>query len=149
MLAPRIRTLAVAVPRLGGGDAARVLVERGHDRVKRLDFYRAIGGGVEFGEHAAEACAREWQEEYAITLEGLALRGVLENLFTYEGRPGHEIVFVFDATIAERWPRERDGFETTEAHGRRHAAVWVPVATLGDDPVPLYPHGLADLLGAG
>jgi hypothetical protein len=53
--APRIRVLAVAVchheapddgPTDGPPDDARILVERGRDRVRAHDHYRAIGGAA-------------------------------------------------------------------------------------------------------
>ncbi len=138
----RIRVIAVALCRAGD----RVLVERGNDRARDLHFYRAIGGGVEFGESAAEAVAREWREEFGVTLVAPALRGVLENRFTYDGRPGHEIVFVFAARIAEPEAHERDELESVDTDGARHVAVWVPIAELRDGERPLVPRGLLDLV---
>ena len=142
-LVPRIRVLAVAVCVARG----RVLVERGHERTTGRHFYRAIGGGIELGERATEALAREWREEYDLTLADVRVLGVVENLFTYEGRPGHEIVFVHVARVVEPWVHERDAFETTEADGLRHEAVWVPLAELEAGDVPLYPEGILDMLG--
>ena len=90
----QIRTLAVALCRSGD----RILVERGHDRVRDHWFYRAIGGGIEFGEPAVTALMREWKEEYGLALQDPVPVGAVENLFTFEGREGHEIVLVFTAS---------------------------------------------------
>ena len=142
-MSERIRTLAVAVCRRG--DA--ILVEHGEDRVTGARFYRAIGGGVEFGERAADAARREWREELSLALDApLLLLGVLENVFTYEGRPGHEVVFAFEATIAEAWPYEREGFTVVDGTGLRHEASWVTRDGLRREARPLYPDGLADLV---
>jgi len=137
-----IRAKAVAVVRSGD----RVLVERGRDPIGGSRFYRAIGGHIDFGERAAQAVAREWGEEYGLTLEGVRLLGVLENLFTYEGRPGHEIVFAFEARVVEREAYQRDEFEGIDPDGRRHEAVWVTMEELAAGDIPLTPAGLLALL---
>lgn len=138
----RIRTVAVAVCRAGD----RILVERGYDRATNQHFYRAIGGGVGFGEMAEAAVAREWREEYGLTLEAPARLGVLENLFTFEGRAGHEVVFVFAARLPNPRAHEREEFESTDTDGARHVAVWVPIDALRAGPTPLYPAGVLELL---
>jgi ADP-ribose pyrophosphatase YjhB (NUDIX family) len=138
----RIRVVAGAVVCASG----RLLVERGRDEARGVDFYRVIGGGVEFGERAEDAVVREWREEYGLTLTVEARLGVLENRFTYEGRPGHEIVFVFAGSVAEPWVMERDAFTSTDEQGALHEALWVPFGELRDGAVPLYPLGVLDLL---
>jgi 8-oxo-dGTP pyrophosphatase MutT (NUDIX family) len=137
-----VRAKAVAVCR----NAGRVLVERGYDRVSESRFYRAIGGHIDFGERAAQTVAREWREEYGLTLQDVRLLGVLENLFTYEGRPGHEIVFAFRARVVEPQVYQRDEFEGTDPDGMRHAAVWVSLDDLATGGIPLSPAGLLELL---
>lgn len=140
--AGRIGVKAVAVCRHAG----RVLVERGRDRVAGTDFYRAIGGSVEFGERAADAVAREWREEYGLELRDPRLLGVLESVFTYEGRPGHEVVFVFGARVAQAEVYERDAFDGVDPEGKRHQAAWVPLAELMKGAAALYPAGMLALL---
>jgi 8-oxo-dGTP pyrophosphatase MutT (NUDIX family) len=137
-----IRAKAVAVVRSGD----RVLVERGYDRVSGSRFYRAIGGHIDFGERAAQTVAREWREEYGLTLAEVRPLGVLENLFTYEGRPGHEIVFAFDARVVEPRVYQQDELEGMDPDGRRHEAVWVSLDDLATGGIPLSPAGLLELL---
>ena len=137
-----IRTVALAVCR----DGDRILVERGYDHVRDEHFLRAIGGGVEFGERAVDALAREWREELGLELEAPALLGVMENLFTSNGRAGHEVVFVFEARLADARVYGRDEFTSTEPDGSRHVAVWVPLDELRHGPTPFKPAGLLDLL---
>jgi ADP-ribose pyrophosphatase YjhB (NUDIX family) len=124
----------------------RLLGESGRDGTRGLDFYRVIGGGVEFGEAAADAVVREWSEEFGLTVTPGALLGVLENHFTYEGQPGHEIVFIFAGTVAEGWAMERDRFTSTDEKGAPHEAEWVAIAALREGLVPLFPDGVLDLL---
>lgn len=140
--AREIRVKAVAVCRHQG----RVLVERGYDGVAGSRFYRPIGGHVDFGERAADAVAREWDEEYGLALEEVRLLGVVENVFTYEGRPGHEVVFVFDARIADAEVYARDEVVGVDTDGKRHEAVWVPLAELAEGAIPLSPDGVLALL---
>lgn len=138
-----IRAKAVAVCRHQG----RVLVERGYDRVADSRFYRAIGGHIDFGERAADTVRREWREEYGLTLEDPRLLGVVENVFTYEGRPGHEIVFAFEVRVAEREVYGREEVVGVDPDGRRHEAVWVALDPLAaDGAIPLSPNGLLALL---
>jgi GrpB-like predicted nucleotidyltransferase (UPF0157 family)/ADP-ribose pyrophosphatase YjhB (NUDIX family) len=140
-----IRAKAVAVCRHQG----RVLVERGYDRVAGSRFYRPIGGHIDLGERAADAVAREWDEEYGLALTDVRLLGVLENVFTYEGRRGHEIVFVFEARVADREVYAQDEVVGVDTDGKRHEAVWVPLAELAQGDVPLAPDGLLALLMPG
>lgn len=137
-----IRAKAVAVCRRDG----RVLVERGYDRVADSRFYRAIGGHIDFGERAARTVVREWAEEYGLTLTDVRPLGVIENMFTYEGRPGHEIVFAFEARVEEREVYARDEIVGIDPRGKRHEAVWVALDALAHGPVPLSPEGLLALI---
>jgi ADP-ribose pyrophosphatase YjhB (NUDIX family) len=127
-------------------DGARLLVEHGYDRVTQQRFYRAIGGGIEFGERAADAVRREWMEELRAQLDDLKLLGVIENLFTYEGRDGHEIVFVFSARLREASWCPPPPVELVDPDGQRHETKWVSLTELEKNEVPLYPDGLLDLL---
>jgi ADP-ribose pyrophosphatase YjhB (NUDIX family) len=138
-----VRAVALAVCRREG----HILVERGHDRVRGEHYLRGIGGGVEFGERAADALAREWREEFGLELKVGELLGVVENLFTHEGVAGHEVVFVFAADLADETVYERDEIESVEPGGLRHSALWVRIDELRRGKIPFYPPGLLDLIG--
>lgn len=138
----RIAAKAVALVVRDG----RVLVERCVDERAGTRFLRAIGGTIEFGETAAEAAAREWREELGLEIVGLRRLGVLENRFVYEGRPGHEIVFVFAAGLANAGDAGRDEWTATDTDGRPHTAVWVPVADVVSGAARVVPDGVAALL---
>jgi len=79
----------------------KLFCTKSHDSVKQEDFYRTVGGGIDFGELAADAIAREMQEEFAADLVNLNQIGVDENIFTYAGNPGHEIIFIFTADFKD------------------------------------------------
>lgn len=136
-----IRPIALCICR----DGDRVLVQPLLDRVTGERFYRVIGGGLEFGERAADALRREWREELGIELPEPSFVGIIENVFTYQARRYHEVVFVFSAPTPEPL-RGAGPFELVEADGTRHHAVWVTMAELESGPMPLYPAGVLDLV---
>ncbi len=124
----------------------------GFESARNEWFYRPIGGGVELGEPAAEAIAREVREELGQEIAGIQQLGILENIFSYEGQPGHEIVFVFDAAFVDKSLYGRavvDGYEVDrEATGKAPAfkAIWMEEGLDSHRPGPVYPVGLLDLL---
>ena len=80
----------------------RILVMSGYDTQKGTYFYRPLGGGVDFGESTADALRREIREELKQEIEELALLTVLENIFTFDGQAGHEIVYLYDAQFVDK-----------------------------------------------
>ena len=139
---PSNRHIAICVFRDGG----RILVARGYDDVKHEHFFRPLGGAVEFGELAADALHREIKEELGLDIMELVQLGVLENRFEYQGKPGHEVVFVFDARFVDSSiyaSREVPIFEP----GWDGAAEWLSLEE--PSPLPIYPQGLVELLRGG
>jgi len=135
-----IRPLAICVFRHEG----RILLMEGFDPARQEPFYRPLGGGIEFGETGAETVRRELMEEVQAEVGEVWYLGTLENIFTFNGKPGHEIVLVYDGRfVGERlYKREvilgRDG-------DLEFKAVWKRLDELGASP-PVYPVGLLDLL---
>ncbi|MFG0330125.1 MAG: NUDIX hydrolase [Phycisphaerales bacterium] len=145
MAKKRARPLALGVIRRERDGA--MLVSRGHDEATGEEFFRPLGGAVEFQESSAEALRREFLEEIDATLDGVRLLGVLENIFTYHGKPKHEIVFVYEARFADRRLYERESFEVIEGGGPWRTAVWRPVDSFeAEGAAALYPQGLRELL---
>ena len=110
-------------------------------------FYRPIGGHLEFGETASDTLVREFGEELGLEVTVSSYLGTLENLFTYNGQPGHEVDLVFAAVLNDpalynqsRFPRLDD------PPGAQRHAIWVSLKDLRARPVPLYPSGLLTLL---
>ena len=79
----------------------RVFMSQGYDPVKQKTFYRAMGGGVDFGETSLEALEREFQEEIQAKLTNISYLGCLENLFTFNGKQGHELLQVYQCDFVD------------------------------------------------
>lgn len=141
---PRVRVVALAVVRRAADGA--VLLGIGTDPAKGEQFCRPVGGGIEFGERSGEACRREMLEEVGADLRDLRPLGVLENLYSYKGEPGHEIAFLHEARLADP-TLERRGEFPVEKKSRPRIARWFRPGDLGPGRVPLVPEGLLALLG--
>ncbi len=137
-----IRPIAICVFRHDG----RILVAEGFDPLKQQAFYRPLGGAIEMGEYSAATVERELSEELGTAVVDLRFLGVLENIFTYDGQLGHEIVMVYDGAFADRSLYERPSLNGREDDGIPFRSVWLRLSDLGPDSPPLYPDGLIDLL---
>jgi 8-oxo-dGTP pyrophosphatase MutT (NUDIX family) len=138
----RIRPIAIAVIRRGD----EILVFKGHDPIKGETFYRPLGGGIEFGERGEEALRREIREELNLELDEVHYLGTLESIFVHDGRPGHEIVQVYDAVPADTSLYQLETMTAHEANGHRLDALWKSVSSFRVGAEPLYPDGLVELL---
>ena len=140
MAARQIRVIALALVR----EADRILVSEAFDSVKRETFYRLLGGGVEFGETGRRAVTRELDEELGAQLEDVSYVATLENIFVYEGQPGHEIALIYEAAFRDRALYARDEWEIVD-EGERVRVLWKSL----DDfraGAKLYPDGLLVLV---
>ena len=137
----RIRAIAICVFRNGN----RILVAEGFDEFKNQKFYRPLGGTIEFGEYSNETVRRELMEEIQAEVSDLRYLGTLENIFTFNGNNGHEIVFIYDGKLIDEALYEKDVLQGDEL-GTSFKAVWINLHTIGPESPPLYPTGLAELL---
>jgi 8-oxo-dGTP pyrophosphatase MutT (NUDIX family) len=139
----RIRPLAICVFR----HKDRILVAEGYDPVKKQAFYRPLGGGIEFGEYSEQTIHRELLEEIGAEVCELKYLGTLENVYVFNGAPGHEIIQVYDGAL-----RDAKLYEQTVIVGQEvdiddsFQAVWKDLDEFGDGRLILYPTGLLELL---
>ena len=140
-----IRAIAICVFR----NRNRILVSDGYDPTKDEVFYRPPGGRIEFGEPSAVALRREMKEELGVEISDLEVLGVLENLFTFDGQTGHEVVFVYDAKLKDKSLYELNSFSGTESDGTTFNAIWLDIDSVGPETPPVYPDGLIEMLKGG
>ena len=140
-----IRVQALALVRRGD----RILVEKGRDEAKDETFFRLLGGTVEFGETGAETVLRELREELGVETDIGRLVATIENLFTYEGKPAHEICLVYECTFREERIYaldEWDAREETAGGVVIHPVSWRAIDTFKPGGATLYPVELRELL---
>ena len=115
------RPMSLAIIRNSNG---QILICPGYDKVKKESFFRLLGGGIEFGETSLEALRREFREELNVELTDCKLLGVLENLFTFDGLTGHEIIFVYEASFLDVSNYDISEFSVLESDGK-YKAIWL------------------------
>lgn len=114
----------------------KLLVSEAYDSVKNNYFYRCLGGGIEFQETSIDALKREFKEEINIDIEVGNFLGVAENIFTYNGKKGHEIVFFYEINIPENLYQEK---YIQDEDGEIGEAVWVDINDFKNGSKILYP----------
>jgi len=139
----KIRPLAICVFRRDN----RILVAESYDPIKRQTFYRPLGGGIEFGERSEDTVRRELMEEINAEVGELVYLGALENIFVFNGKPGHEIVQVYDGVLIDSRLYDQAVIEGNEADaGEMFKAVWKSLTEFESGKSILYPTGLLELL---
>lgn len=121
----------------------RILAAKGIDSVKQNQFYRPLGGMIEFGERSSDALKREILEETKQEITNLKYITTVENIFTYEGKAGHEIVLVYDAEFIDKSLYEKHDIDVTEGD-IWCKAYWLNISDCKSGKVILYPEGILE-----
>ncbi len=114
----------------------KLLVSEGFDNIKNQTFYRCLGGGIEFLEKSTDALKREFQEEINIDIVIKDFLGISENIFTYEGKNAHELVFYYNINILDEDYKEE--YVVTDDNGQSKA-VWIDINEFKNKNKILYP----------
>ncbi len=111
----------------------KILVNRGSDKVTGEEFYRPIGGGIEFLETSEDALKREFQEELNIAIEVKEFLSIEENIFTYNGRYAHELILFYNVSM-----NVEDYKEEYIVDGNVNA-MWIDINKFKNKELKLYP----------
>lgn len=127
-----IRPIVLGVIKHGN----KLLVSKGYNRSTDQEFYRCLGGGIEFLEKSKDALKREFKEEIDIDIQVGEFLGVAENIFNFEGKDAHEIVLFYEAFISDKDYKEKyvqvEDDEVSEA-------VWIDIERFKNGEFILYP----------
>lgn len=137
----QIRVLALGL--ILNGD--RTFLSEGFDPVKQQTFYRAMGGGVDFGETSYDALKREFQEEIQAELTNIKYLGCIENLFVFNGKTGHELIQLFQCDFVDPKFYELDQLEFAEGE-RKKTALWMDIETCKSGNLRIVPEQFLDYL---
>lgn len=121
----------------------KILVSKGYDNIKSEEFYRSIGGGIEFLENSKDALKREFKEELGIDINVGEFLGISENIFTYNGKNAHELILFYNVNIKESDYKEtyhiiEDNCETD--------AMWIDIDKFKNKELKLYPEQVFEYL---
>lgn len=114
----------------------KLLVSEGFDSVKNKCFYRCLGGGIDFLEKSTEALKREFIEEIGINIIVKDFLGISENIFNYNGKDAHEIVFYYSIEIPD--DKYKDEYIQNE-DGEVGKAIWIDINEFKNGNKILYP----------
>ncbi|WP_237582612.1 NUDIX hydrolase [Pontibacillus yanchengensis] len=124
----------------------KILVAEGYDNVKGDYFYRPVGGGIEYGEKSSDTLKREVREEISAEITDIEFLGTIENIFTFNGEVGHEIVQVYDASFEDFSFYSVDSFEGIEDNGETFKVFWKPKQSFQNNQLRLVPEALLELI---
>ena len=139
--AGEIRVLALGLITQG----ERTFISEGYDPIKEQTFYRAMGGGVDFGETSLEALQREFQEEIQAELTNIHYLGCIENLFTFNGKQGHEILQVYQCDFVDTKFYQLENLVFAEGE-RQKTALWVEISRFKSGELKLVPEQFLEYL---
>lgn len=136
-----IRVLALGLIK----DGERTFISEGYDPVKQQTFYRAMGGGVDFGETSRDALQREFKEEIQAELTNIRYLGCLENLFTFNGKQGHEILQIYQCDFLDPKFYQLEQLIFNEGQ-RQKKALWVDINSFKSGELKLVPEQFLEYL---
>jgi len=144
MRSGHIRPIAICIFRRED----QILVAEWRDPGEDHNFYRPLGGAIEFGERGQQTVARELMEELGAEVADLRYLATLENIFVHNGQQGHEIVLLYEGNLVDRAHYEVAAIDGHDDGDVALRAVWKRLDSFGPS-APLYPDGLLELLIAG
>lgn len=136
---------AVAIGLIEKGD--HIFVAEYRDADTDEAYYRPLGGGIEFGELAKDTLIREFSEEMSTDIEVIGYLHTFENIFTFDGKPAHQIMMLFAARFKDESIYQVDKVICDE-EGQVFEAKWIDRNDFFRGYKTLYPSGLSGYLQA-
>jgi 8-oxo-dGTP pyrophosphatase MutT (NUDIX family) len=137
----QIRVLALGLIR----DGDRTFLSEGYDPVKQQSFYRALGGGVDFGESSYDALKREFMEELQAELTNIKYLGCIENLFTFNGKAGHELLQLYQCDFVDSKFYQLEQIEFAEGEYKK-TALWMDIKQCKSGELRIVPEQFLEYL---
>ena len=135
----KIRVIVLGL--IQSGD--RIFVSEGCDPVKQETFYRALGGGLEFGEHSTDALQREFQEEIQAELTNIKYLACLENIFVFNGQTGHELIQLYQCEFVDTKFYQLESLAFADGEWEL-TALWMPIERFRSGELRLVPEKFID-----
>lgn len=129
---PRVKVMCILT------HEGKTLASKGYDKNKDETFYRLLGGSLEFGETLEDGVRREIREELHCEIENLIFAKLVENIFTYEGKQGHDLVFLYKGELSDKALYKKETIHIIEPYSEFEAA-WIPVEDVLSGKITLYP----------
>ena len=114
----------------------KLLVEEGFDNIKNQTFYRCLGGGIEFLEKSSDALKREFKEEIGANIIIKDFLGISDNIFTYEGKNAHEIIFFYSIELPDN--NYKNEYHIVDENDS-YLAKWIDINDFKNKSKILYP----------
>lgn len=137
---PYIRVTVLGLARRNN----EVLVSEAIDGVKNTEFYRFLGGGVEFQEESEAALKREFLEEIEAEILSSKYLCKIEDMFEFEGQKKHEILLIYEIELPEEFYK-KDEMRQNE-NGAIGKALWVDKNEFLNGDKILYPVAIKEYL---
>ncbi len=115
-----------------------ILAVKGVEKIKNKDYYRIIGGTIEFQETSRDAITREVREELGSDIENLKLHSVEENIFEFQGEQIHQIEFIYSGELANKDLYKQEHITITEPYASFNTD-WVPIEKIKNEEIIMFP----------
>ena len=136
-----VRPIAISIIR----NADSILAYEREDDVTGENFYRLVGGCIEFGETSRVALEREFEEELSLQIENSKLISVFESIFTFNSKKMHEVVFLYSSDFKDRSNYRKSTINGLEG-ARAFEAVWISISDFLDHKYKIYPEEIVEYL---
>ena len=121
----------------------KILVSEYYDASTNKTFYRCLGGGIEFLEKSDVALKREFLEELGIKITLKDFLAIEENIFTFEGKDAHELVFIYNIDINDSDYKDEYSILDME---KDNIAKWIDIEDFRSKKRTIYPQEILKYL---